>query len=97
VIFGVRCCSGTPDKGNDLIMLHNFDVIAKSILALLLLFIGLTAVIGGLRKKPHPFFWLKGEQVGFLKTPMHYVLFGAVCLLAVIWWVWKLVVLYKVF
>lgn len=74
----------------------NIGVIAKSILALLLLFIGLVAVIGGFRKNPNPFFWLNDERVSYLKTPKHYVLFGVVCLLAVAFWVYKLIVVYKI-
>ncbi len=76
-------------------MLQIFDVVFRSILAFFLLLIGLAALIGGLRKSPNPFFWLKPDRTTYLKTPMHYVLFGCGCLLVVIWWAYKLVVIYR--
>lgn len=73
------------------------DIIFRSFLALMLLFVGLAALIGGIRKSPHPFFWTDPERKTYLKTPMHYMLFGIGCLLAVLYWVYRLLVIYHVF
>lgn len=77
-------------------MLQNLDIIFRSLLAFYLLFIGLAALIGGIRKSEKPFFWVKSNRFTYLKTPMHYILFGSVCLLAVVYWVYRILVIYHV-
>jgi Ca2+/H+ antiporter len=73
------------------------DIIFRSFLALMLLFVGLAALIGGIKKSPNPFFWTQPGRTSYLKTPVHYILFGIACLLAVVYWVYRLMVIYHVF
>jgi uncharacterized membrane protein HdeD (DUF308 family) len=60
----------------------NFDFFFRILLGLLVLLMGLAAFIGGLKRRPNPFFWLKNYKSTFLKTPTHYVIFGVIAILA---------------
>jgi hypothetical protein len=42
----------------------------------ILFFIASVAFIGGIRKSPKPFFWLKDNRPALLKTPTQYIIFG---------------------
>lgn len=54
----------------------SFDEILNIVMCGFMFLIALAALIGGLRKKPNPFFWLPERKTFYLKKPVHYVIFG---------------------
>lgn len=55
----------------------SFDEFSGIIMSGLMFLICLASLVGGLRKKPNPFFWLPdGHKTYYLKKPVHYVIFG---------------------
>jgi hypothetical protein len=65
------------------------EKISNLILIAAMLFVGVTALVGGIRKSPKPFFWLKKNNTLYLKTPLHYTIFGVVAILAAIFFILK--------
>ncbi|MEO5562160.1 MAG: hypothetical protein ABIR18_01970 [Chitinophagaceae bacterium] len=76
-------------------MPDTIDIILKMVMASLMLLIGLAAFIGGLKRKPNPFFWIKDFKAIYLKTPTHYLIFGIVCILLSIFFLVRFITIYN--
>ena len=78
-------------------MPESFDLVIKLILAFFVLLIGLAAFIGGLKRKPKPFFWTSDNTWTYLKTSTHYVIFGAISILAALFFIGRIFIALHVF
>ena len=57
-------------------MEFSFYILFRIFMGAILLFIASAALIGGILKKPKPFFW-NSRAHDILKTPTQYIIFGA--------------------
>ena len=74
----------------------SFDLIFKLVLACFVLIIGLIALVGGLKRKPKPFFWTSNNST-YLKTSSHYIIFGTISIAIALFFIVRVLRLLDVF